>query len=365
MGIFVNFVAGADPRTIPGAQGLPLMINVPQHCMTAGRIERTRLMTQMAGPAYLAQDSGGFQILKEKEKILKRAQMGKPVRASRLDKITPIVIAEAAARLNPTLMIALDNPVRRLKYPEERDAEFKAKFDSNVVGATETFKQWRKHCPQVAFFVPFQGYSLTHLHKFLEAIGGISFHGFCMPLRSMGLQETGLLLTRLWQLGVRNIHLLGVSSFFSIALGAFAAKNLFRWVSLDSQTWHTAARVSEYLSPYDLSRVKIKQNLITPKVTVLDCPCRFCKGRTFAYIKHLPYPDRTMFLRGHNHAVTEKAFRDLYNHAGSIRTLVSFVESRSRSRKKVQELYETLCLVETFKKQDLRYFQDLLNKEVN
>jgi tRNA-guanine family transglycosylase len=363
MGSLVYFVAGAELRTFPGEQGCPLMINVPDHCLNTGDIERTRLLNQMVRPAYEIQDSGGFQILQEELKALSDRQNEGSVKVFLAEKLHPSVIAGAAARMNPTVMIALDKPVRKTSDPQKREAEFKAKFDFNVAGTIETFKEWKKQCPQVGFFVPFQGYELSHLHKFLEAIKGISFHGFCMPLRSMNIYESGLFMTRFWQIGVKNVHMLGVSAFFSIAVGAYMARNYFQWLSADSKTWHDAARHSEYLSSYDLSRIAVSQNVIIPAGTELDCQCPFCKGRTFAYIKHLPYDDRRVFLSGHNHAVIEKAFRDLCKHAGSIRSLATFVDSRARNKKKVQELYETLCLVETFKDKDLRYFEDLILKK--
>ena len=363
MGKLIYFVAGSDLRTFPCTQGCPLMINVPKHCLNSGDIERTSLLIRMAKPAYLIQDSGGFQILKEEQKALSGRQNGKSAKISLPARLHPSVIAGAAARMNPTLMIALDKPVQTPKSLQEREAEFKAKFEFNVEGTVGTFKEWKKQCPEVAFFVPFQGYTLGHLHKFLEAIRGISFHGFCMPLRSMNIYETGLFMTRFWQLGVKNVHMLGVSAFSSIAVGAYMARNYFQWVSADSTTWHDAARVSEYLSRYDLSRVKVKQNVIIPESTELHCQCNFCKGRTFAYIKHLPYNDRRVFLTGHNHLVIKRAFKDLYAHAGDIRTLVSFVDSRSPNKKKVRQLHETLCLIETFKDKDLRYFEELIPKK--
>jgi queuine/archaeosine tRNA-ribosyltransferase len=363
MGKLIYFVAGSELRTFPGKQRCPLMINVPEHCLNTGDIERTRLLNQMVRPAYEIQDSGGFQILQEELKALSERPNEESVKVSLADKLHPSVIAGAAARMNPTVMIALDKPVQNSKDPREREAEFKAKFDFNVAGTIDTFKEWKKQCPQVAFFVPFQGFELSHLHKFLEAIKGISFHGFCMPLRNMNLHETGLFLTRFWQLGVKNVHLLGSSKAFSIALAAYGARHLFNWISLDSQTWHSAACHSEYLNPCDLSRVKVTQDVIMPEGTELDCRCPFCRGRTFAYIQHLPFDDRRVLLSGHNHFVTVKAFRDLYDHAGSIRTLVSFVDSRSRNKKRVQELYDTLCLIETFKDKDLRYFADLIPKK--
>jgi queuine/archaeosine tRNA-ribosyltransferase len=359
----IYFVAGSELRTFPGEQGCPLMINVPEHCLNPGDIERTRLLNQMVRPAYEIQDSGGFQILQEELKALSEEQNRKPVKLSLAEKLHPSVIAGAAARMNPTVMIALDKPVQNPKDPQEREAEFKSKFDFNVAGTIDTFKEWKKQCPQVAFFVPFQGFELSHLHKFLEAVKGISFHGFCMPLRNMTIYETGLFLARFWQLGVKNVHMLGSSKFFSIALAAYEAKNRFAWLSLDSQTWHSAARHSEYLSPYDLTRITVTQDAIIPEGTELNCQCPFCRGRTFAYIKHLPYDVKRVLLSGHNHAVIEKAFKDLCAHAGDIRTLVAFVDSRARNKKRVQELYDTLCLIETFKDKDLRYFEDLIPKK--
>jgi queuine/archaeosine tRNA-ribosyltransferase len=363
VGKLVNFIAGADLRSFPGVQGCPLLVNVPEHCLNPGDIRSTRSLIQMAKPAYLIQDSGGFQILKEEEKALSGMNDGKSPKISLADKITPRVIAEAAARMNPTAMVALDKPVIRKKDPLLWEPEFEAKFDFNVTGTVETFKEWKRQCPEVAFFVPFQGYTLGHLHKFLEAIRGISFHGFCMPLRSMNIYETGLFMTRFWQLGVNNVHMLGVAAFFSIALGAYMARNYFQWVSADSRTWHIAASVSKCLSPYDLSQLKINQHTLTQQGTRLDCQCALCKSRKLGHLVHLPSDYRRALLTVHNHFVIERAFRDLYAHAGDIRTLVSFVDSRARDKKKVQELNETLCLVETFKDGDLRYFENLIRKK--
>ena len=60
------------------------------------------------------------------------------------------------------------------------------------------------------------------------------FDGISMPIRNMSIFELAVFLVILYQRGVTRIHLLGTSRFSVIALCAYAARNMFDWVSLDS-----------------------------------------------------------------------------------------------------------------------------------
>jgi tRNA-guanine family transglycosylase len=360
MGRFTNFLAGPGLYDLPGHHVDAVMINYPQYCSTAGRMQETLRILKQAKPQVVFMDSGGFQKLTAE--IKRERSLGDSVPSKDEDlllNLSPESIVEAAAELRPTAMMALDSPIRKIEDQDEREKEFRRKLDRNVKWAVETSELRLQRCPEVGLFVPVQCYSLRHLEEFINAIKGIHLTGLSLPIRGMSLLEVALFLLRFRQVGIRNVHLLGVSAFFPMALGAYFARQFFESMSLDAKTWKERAIHNEYTSSHDLTRVKISGGVVIPEGTVLDCTCSVCLRRSFSYFKHLPYAERAILLRSHNWWVTERAARDLFNHASSISSLRKHLLKRTLRWGEVEDLCVVLDLVETFKGHDLRYLEGM------
>jgi hypothetical protein len=360
MGLFTNFLAGPGLYDLPGHHVDAVMINYPQYCSTAGRTRETQRILKVADAESVLMDCGGFEKLQEELKRERSPGNGLPSKYENLLlNLCPEQIVEAAAELRPTAMMALDSPIRKIKDQDEREKEFRRKLDRNVKWAVETSELRLQRCPEVGLFVPVHGYFLGHLEEFLKAIKGIRLTGLSLPIRGMSLFEVALFLLRFHQIGVRNVHFLGVAAFFAMALAAYFARRFFEWVSLDAKTWKDRAIHNLYSSPHDLSAVDVNGRVVIPEGIALDCPCPFCRGKTFSQLKHLPYPERATLLRCHNWSVTEKAGRDLFQHASTISSLRNHLLKRTTRRAEVEELCLVLNLAEIFRDRDLRSLEDL------
>jgi len=226
--------------------------------------------------------------------------------------------------------------------------------------AKETSKLWQKYCPDVKLLLALQCYNLNQAEEYYRSIDGIKFSGISMPVRNMKLPEIGLIMARSWQLGIDRFHLLGVTEFFTLALAAYMARHFFQRVSLDSRSWKIRATYNTYLNPHDLMGEELGNDVIIDDSIKMDCGCPWCKGRSFNYIKKLPYYDRRILLGCHNFWVTEKAAIDLYENSGSVAELERYLKLHARRTKRIEELIKTLGLIELFKDSDIQNLQNML-----
>jgi hypothetical protein len=246
---------------------------------------------------------------------------------------------EAASILQPDIVVGLDFPIKdRLNDTLAQQIEFIKKLEYNVKWAFESAQWHKKLCPQVKFFLPIQCYNLKQLEIFFSRIDGLYFDGVSIPVRELEVWEIALFLVRFYQLGIKRVHLLGTYSFLTIALGAYMARHMFDWVSLDATSWRFAADHAEYFNLCDLSRVSLISSAKIGAEITNDCPCQFCKGQSFNQIKNVPFKKRVALLRGHNWYAADKAFHDLYKHSADIIQLERFLKTRSKRQAKVDEL---------------------------
>ena len=126
---------------------------------------------------------------------------------------------KAAAILQPDIVVGLDFPIQTHKDPIARQMEFIKKLEYNVKWAFESAAWHKKLCLRSKFFLPIQCYDLEQLDTFFNRIVGLDFDGGSMPIRGLKIWEIALFLVRFYQLGITQVHLLGTSSFFVIALG--------------------------------------------------------------------------------------------------------------------------------------------------
>lgn len=260
----------------------------------------------------------------------------------------------------PDIVIGLDFPIRRLIDVESPETEFFTKLEHNVHLTIQSAAWWKELCPEVKFFVPVQCYDLDQFNIFWSRVGGLDCDGISMPIRNLGISEIALFLIKFYQLGIKRVHLLGTSQFFSIALCAYMARHVFEWVSIDASSWRKAADKAECFNPYDLSREKLGSRVSISHELENDCPCPFCTGKSFNDIKNLAFANKISLLRQHNWWVLDRAFRDLYEHCADIIQLERFLKTKSKHPAKVTELISVLTFIDMMKDSDISLLQDLV-----
>jgi queuine/archaeosine tRNA-ribosyltransferase len=361
MSRLVFFCAGARIETLPATKVKNILVNVMDNAENEKAISNTRIIFKSAGTETIMLDSGGHQIY-EAEKRNKKMTFDPNLPIMRSDErinISPIDVVEAACKLQPTIVTALDFPLRRLSYRIDQEQEFCRKLGFNLTWALETASLREKYCPDIQLFIPVQCYNLDQFEIFKNSISHIRYDGLSLPFRKMRLPDLALFLFRFYQTGVRKVHILGTSSFFVTALTAFFARHFFEWVSFDSTTWREAAQHEIYLNPYDLSPERIENRVLIDERLPILCQCPFCLNKTFTFIKNLPYTEKVDLLRNHNFCVIEKTTEDLFAKAGDLLGLEKFLKNRSPKNKEIDELIECLSVIDLLNDEDINVLKPL------
>jgi tRNA-guanine family transglycosylase len=320
MGTLVNFCAGASvAQSLPSKNLDGLLINVPNAGKNQTSMSNTKKLIEVANPKYLMLDSGGFSLYEAegsgKTIIFDENQ---PIYGSNTFNLTPNHVVDVARKINPDILVALDYPIGKFTDKNAQEMEFRKKLGFNAGWAIQTSHLKEIYSPHIQLFIPIQCYNLNHLDEFLYFTRGINHENLCMPVRNLTVNEIADFMFRFYQLGVKRVHLLGVASFYVMALAAYLAKHYFEWVSLDAQTWRIEANYSKYLNPHDLSREYIGDNVQIDSNTKIDCSCPWCQYNTLETIRDMPYTDRSFFLMRHNFWVTVNVGQQLYEHADSL-----------------------------------------------
>ena len=173
-------------------------------------------------PKLIILDNGGYALLfrelEGKEILLDDS---KPIIYKGIPNPTVANIVQAALKINPDILIVSDWPVRTLKGKAEQNKEFEKKLHYNIDAANKTIKLLSGYTHNMKLYVAVQAYSLCHLRRFLGAICLKKFDGVSMPIRGQSIEQTALFLLKFWQMGFRNVHLLGVAALFPMALAAY------------------------------------------------------------------------------------------------------------------------------------------------
>jgi hypothetical protein len=365
MGEFINICAGVDKISVPESPVEAVLYNVIDHCLNQRKIDAAMEMYRLIRPKYFMLDSSGYHLLKA-ELAAKRLSFNPnlpPKWTSREINIAAKHVMESVLVFQlyiPDIVIGLDFPIRKLIDVESPETEFFTKLEYNVPLTIQSAAWWKELCPQVKFFVPVQCYDLDQFNILWNRVGGIDHDGVSMPIRNLGISEIALFLVKFYQLGIKRMHLLGTSQFFSIALCAYMARHVFEWVSIDASSWRRAADKAEYFNPFDLSREKLGSRVLINHDLENDCPCPFCAEKSFNDIKELEFADKRSFLKQHNWWVLDKAFRDLYEHSADIIQLERFLKTRSKHPAKIAELISVLTLIDMMKNSNISLLQDLV-----
>jgi queuine/archaeosine tRNA-ribosyltransferase len=367
MGKLINFCAGVSLEILPAKQVDAILLNVPHNASSEKQIQHSIKLIKESGASITALDSGGFQLLQaEDDGIYPTFDESKPVIFDgKTANLTPRHVVEAATLIKPTIMMSLDYPIQKgIEDPFEMDREFYQKLGFNACWARETSKLWQQYCPEVQLFIPVQCDNLNHLDKFIDLIGDAKFSGLSMPIRRMSLAKIALFLIRYYQMKIRRVHVLGSTSFSTIALAAYFARHFFEWVSIDATTWRLQAQNGNYLNFYDLKPHPIGENVRVDENAINDCECPFCRGTSFTQIKNMPFTEKTFFLMCHNWWVIEKAARDLYAHCGSVIELEQLLKKRCRKTDDVTEICKTLSQAHALKDLDIYEAEKLMLQKV-
>jgi queuine/archaeosine tRNA-ribosyltransferase len=355
MGRLVYFCAGARLRTLPAMKVKNMLINVMDSSENERVISETRTIFKRADTDTVMLDSGGHQIYeaeKQNKEITSDASL--PImRSKERINISPLHVVEAACKLRPTIMTALDFPLRDNKARTDQEQEFLRKLGFNMTWAIQTASLREKHCPDIQLFIPVQCYNLDQFEIFRNPLSSIQYDGLSLPFRSLTLSELALFLLRFYQIGVRKVHILGTSSFFLAAAGAFFAHHFFEWVSFDATTWRESAQHEIYLNPNDLSPEHIRKDVQIDEDLPMMCQCPFCENTTFTFIKNLPYTEKVDLLRNHNFCVIEKVTEELFEEAGNLSNLGKFLKNRSSQNKDIDELTECLSSIDLLRDEDI------------
>ncbi|MEE4605943.1 MAG: hypothetical protein V2J65_32000 [Desulfobacteraceae bacterium] len=352
MGKLVNFCAGIDIRNKPSDRIKDVLLNVPEHGSSDRRIENARKVLQSINYDHLLLDSGGYQILKAELKGRKISCSDSLPLVHGKDSInvTPMHVMKTAVIFQPDIVIGLDHPINpSFKTPISRQIEFNKKTGKNIAFAYESAMWHQKLCPQTKFFIPIQCNDSGQLGIIFNGLSGVAFDGVSMPIRNLSISEIVNFLYSFYQRDILNIHLLGTSRLIIIALCAFAARHLFKWVSIDSTTWNTAAIFSGFIHPSNLARIDLRPNGRRNYGDANECLCPYCCGRNFSEIKGFPLAEKRTLLRKHNWWVIDQAFKDLYAASTSLNELEHYLRGRARCQCEIDELIAALSPIEAIK----------------
>ena len=364
MGIFVNFCAGVSQPILPAQNVKAILVNVPQNAYSDIAVRATLEMFKYAGTKLVMLDSGGYQNLdKELKGGVINCDRSKQLICTKNEiNISPEHVIDANLKIRPQIMTSLDLPIPKVSDPYQQYVHFMKKLGPNLVWMRETALLRQKYCPEIELFIPVQCYTLEQFEVYIEKpLIELEFDGLSLPTRNLGSGGITLFLLKFYQMGIRKIHLLSVSSFTGLALAAYFARNIFDWCSVDATTWRLDADHQIYMDPLNFKSIYIGQDSFFQEGERPSCDCPWCAGITFTGIKNIPITDRTSLLRSHNYYTVEKAGKEFYANSGDLITLERCLRSRSNS-KKIGPLIQALSIATHMRDLDIRILEGMLWK---
>ena len=372
MGKFIHVCAGASSKVdLPTGSLKGLLVAVPTIAKNPRSLSKAKTFIQQANVEHFMLDSGGYQLLEKEEKAIKSKRTQgtlsndwektflhdpeQPLFVNGVLNLTPRHVIQTAMDIKPNKFMTLDFPIRKISDRNEQEFEFGKKSKYNVSWTIKTAELRQEHCPEIQLFIPVQCYNLRQFKQFYEAIRDLKFDGFALPVRNMNLRQIALFLEQFYRLGIRRVHLLGTSSLSNMAFAAYMARHYFSWISVDSTTWYCSGRFQTYLNPMNLSAEKISSDLFVDASIKNDCPCPWCRNKTFTDIKNMPYTDRAVFLKSHAYWVTDRLVVDLYANSGNLLTYKNYLLWKTSNPKIVNELYAVLTMIDVRLRQSKSY----------
>ena len=362
MGTFVNFCAGGSQPILPAPHVDAILVNVPQNANSDIAVRATLKMIEYASAEHFFVDSGGYQNLKiELINGIINCDRSRPVICTKNEiNISPEHVIEANMKLRPQIMTSLDLPVPKVSDTYQQYVHFMKKLGPNLVWMMETASLRQKYCPEIELFIPIQCYDLDQFETYIEKpLLEVNYDGLSLPTRNLEPGGITLFLLKFYQMGIRKVHLLSVSSLTGLALAAYFARHIFDWCSVDATTWRLEADKKIYKDPLDLHPIDVTENAIFAEGERPLCDCPWCAGYTFTGIKNIPPTDRTSLLRSHNYYAVEKAGKEFYANSGDLVTLERCLRRRSKSRK-IGPLIQALSIATHMRDMDIRVLEGML-----
>ena len=132
MNRLVYFCAGVRIETLPAIRVRNLLFNVMDNAESEKAINNTRTILKCAEAENYMLDSGGYQIhvAEEQNKKMTFDPSLAMMRSEERINISPLHVVEAACKLQPTIMTALDFPVRCSQTGQIRNRNSLGNWDS-------------------------------------------------------------------------------------------------------------------------------------------------------------------------------------------------------------------------------------------
>jgi len=331
----------------------PLLINLLDNCNSAASIIKTNEMISKAAPRRVVFDYSGFSVstarTNQKEitfddsKGIRRTTNGINLPYAQL--LPPISKIEAAN----LEIIPLDNPVETIKNIDEQDTEFKKKVEFNIKSAHRTARYIKKHCPNHKLLIPLQCYDINQLDKYLREIDDLAYDGLAFPTRSMSLMMMASFLIRLFQVGIKRVHVLGINGFFKLGLSAFMARHYFEDLSADGCAWKISAKASKYILAGNLQTKSVKSISEVDSEYTVKCNCPACKGKSLVDFAQLEYRQRRKLLAAHNAFAFNETCRMFFENASTIDNYESYLRNAGAHKRMTSEVIDVLHNLDSLK----------------
>lgn len=339
MGEFVNFCAGAANNFHPKIDVQGVLISAAFEGKNESATRRALKMVKKMNAPSLILDSGGFQI--------NQHEVAGTLDSSGILKwLTPRHVMNVASKVKPTIVMALDFPIKKETEYHKQNDEFAKKIMINLKWSRECITLRPQLCPESELFIPLQCYNTKQIKFFLQNLGPLGYDGVSFPTRNSSISSIISNILAIYNTGIRKIHILGTSTLLNIGLAAFMAKNFFEWVSIDSTGWRQHGQYGKYFHPEKLYQIQIKQGKTDyPK---MECQCPWCQHYTIPEISALPPKEQKGILSNHSFWVLEKACQESFNQSKSIDSLHNFLKPRmlNRNKKELDKLIDGLHLFE-------------------
>jgi hypothetical protein len=363
VGVLVNFLAGINEAVAPDSDIEGVLLNVPQNAASEILVRHSLNLIEKLRPRYTMLDSGGYQVLqKELAGVLVDSDSDKTLLYGP-DGINlhPIHVIQAALRVRPDFLVALDRPISKISDRSRQQHEFMEKLGFNIMWTEETAKLRNKYCPEIQLLVPVQAYDLEQFRILERYLADLDYSGLALPTRNLDPLGVSLFLMKFRQMGVRRVHILSYSSFTGIVLASFFARHIFEWVSIDATSWRMNSDKMIYLDPWSLRQWPAKEGTPFNDRVRARCECPWCHHYTAFQIVNTPETDRRYFLRNHNNWAINNLCRQAFQHAGSVASLDRFLRSRmERPVRGYDKLIRALSVVENFGDQDFSIVKGFL-----
>jgi queuine/archaeosine tRNA-ribosyltransferase len=347
MGNLVIFCAGLNMSTAPATRINAILVNAPELLGSSGAANRTKKLIATRQPRHVLLDSGGFQIhMAELEGRPMTFDERQPFCMNGKLNIAPAHVVKAAMILQPSLVVALDFPIRKLSIEKDQCAEFQEKLPQNVTWAIRTSSLLARagfDCQRL--LLPVQAYTLDDFWMFWRMVRQIPHAGFSMPVRNLDEKKMVEFALAIHRTGARRLHLLGTTKAKAIALSAYLARHLFDWVSLDSTTWRESAKNQFYCNPQNLANMSVRPNSGRASVLTMTCDCPWCGYVSTQSILSMDYTEKFYFLCRHNWYVIEKFAHDAYDNAATLASLETFMRQRSMGGDQITAVLDALSSI--------------------